>query len=329
MTNALTQSVVDFWQQGRRTKSTQGGWISANAVCCADKRGRGGLIVADNAWIWHCFNCGFKTGWKPGNPLTEKNKKIIKLFGASDDQVSQLTLLAMRLRYDLPVEDKQLETVKSFPYSPLPESSMPMVQALQAYADDTDLLAVCEYVIGRNLDLEKYYWDPDMPTRFILPYTWHGMNVGWTARSINNARPKYLSHTPNGYVYGLDQQHESWTQLIACEGVLDAQQIGGVAVLGNNISETQREHIERLKRNVIWVADQDETGLKLTERIVEWGWAVSIPNWPGCKDINDAVVQYGRAATLLSIITTATHNRVAATLRIKQLRHKLKYERTN
>lgn len=330
MQNVLTQTVVDLWRQGRKTKPSPTGWISGNAVCCADKRGRGGLRSDTNgSWTWHCFNCQFKTGWAPGRFLSDKNKKFLRLLGATDDQVAQLSMTAMRLKEDIPLLQAKSNPITGFPLHDLPEQAIPIAEALAQHPDNQDLLTVCDIIIARDLDIARYYWAEDMPNRWIIPFTWNGVNVGWTARSIGNARPKYLSHTPNGYVYGLDRQADDWQLLIACEGVLDADAIGGVAVLGNTVSAKQREHIERLNRQVIWVADQDETGLKIAEQVLEWGWAVSIPHWQDCKDINDAVVQYGREATLLSIITTATRSRVSATLRIKQLRHKLKHERTN
>jgi len=330
MTNALTQTVVDLWRQGRKTKLSPTGWISGNAVCCDDRRGRGGLRSdVDGSWNWHCFNCQFKTGWMPGRLLSVKNRDFLRKLGASDDQLSQLSMIALRLKEDIPLLNTRDNVAAAFPLHDLPEQAIPIAQALVEHADNQQLVEVCNLVLARELDLSKYYWSPDMPTRWIVPFTWHNKNVGWTARSIGNTRPKYLSHTPNGYVYGLDRQHPDWTVMIVCEGVLDADAIGGVAVLGSSMSNKQREHIERLGKQIIWVADQDETGLKVAERVLEWGWAISIPQWQDCKDINDAVVRYGRAATLLSIITTATRNKVSATLRIKQLRHKLKHERTN
>ena len=43
--------------------------------------------------------------------------------------------------------------------------------------------------------------------------------------------------------------------------------------------------------------------MKLVDRAVELGWAVSIPDWPtGVKDVNDAVIRWGRLATLISIM---------------------------
>jgi hypothetical protein len=72
------------------------------------------------------------------------------------------------------------------------------------------------------------------------------------------------------------------------------------------------------------VPDQDEAGMKLVDRAIELGWAVSIPEWPdGCKDINDAVIQLGRLGTLLTILQAKETSKIKIELRKRQLVKKL------
>ena len=71
----------------------------------------------------------------------------------------------------------------------------------------------------------------------------------------------------------------------------------------NNASETQAEIIDTLAREVILVPDRDAAGQKLIDDALEYGWSVSFPEWEtDVKDINDAVVRYGKLFTLKSII---------------------------
>jgi DNA primase len=59
------------------------------------------------------------------------------------------------------------------------------------------------------------------------------------------------------------------------------------------------------------VPDQDEAGLEICDRALELGYQVSIPNWSDeVKDVNDAVVKYGRLPTLLSILQSATASKI-------------------
>jgi hypothetical protein len=73
------------------------------------------------------------------------------------------------------------------------------------------------------------------------------------------------------------------------------------------------------------VPDQDEAGMKLVDRAIELGWAVSIPEWPaGCKDINDAVIRLGRVGCLLTILENRETSRIKIEMRKKLLIKRLK-----
>jgi hypothetical protein len=60
--------------------------------------------------------------------------------------------------------------------------------------------------------------------------------------------------------------------------------------------------------------------MALVDRAVEMGWAVSMPNWPeDIKDVNDAVMRWGRLTTLLTIMQSRETSRIKIELRRKQL----------
>ena len=92
----------------------------------------------------------------------------------------------------------------------------------------------------------------------------------------------------------------------------------------NTISDGQAKLIRSLDRDVIVVPDQDSAGLELIDRAMELGWAVSIPNWEDCKDVNDAVKKYGRLGTLLSIMQSRETSRIKIELRKKSLAKRLR-----
>jgi DNA primase len=77
--------------------------------------------------------------------------------------------------------------------------------------------------------------------------------------------------------------------------------------------------IRNLGREITVVPDQDQAGLELVDRAVELGWAVSIPNWEGCKDVNDAVKKYGKLGALLTIMQARETSRIKIELRKRQL----------
>jgi DNA primase len=93
----------------------------------------------------------------------------------------------------------------------------------------------------------------------------------------------------------------------------------------NTVSDRQARLIRNLGREVTVVPDQDEAGMELVDRALELGWAVSMPDWePGVKDVNDAVVKYGRLATLLTIMQARETSRIKIELRKKNLVKRLR-----
>ena len=107
---------------------------------------------------------------------------------------------------------------------------------------------------------------------------------------------------------------------ILVEGIFDALSINGCALTHNTISDDQAHLLSQLNKQIIVVPDRDKTGLDIIDRALELGYSVSLPPWDKTiKDVNDAVVRYGRLPTLLSIIQHATSSKIKIELRKKQI----------
>ena len=340
MIHEIANYTQQLWTQGRKTKKSQSGWLSGNAVCCqhrgesADTRQRGGVMTqADGAVSYHCFNCQFKTGYQPGRPLGFKFKRWLKWLGVDDGEINRLVIEAMRVK-DL-VKPEQLAPEQeeiSFEPRALPEQA----QSFMALADfyelnnwsnvPTGYTESVKYVHERRVDMQRYefYWTPEtahkLAHRVIVPFYYRRQLVGWTARAFfPGIKPKYHSDHPSNFVFNLDQQAHNNKFVIVCEGPFDAMSIDGVAVLGADISEQQAELIDNLNKQVIVVPDWDGTGNQLIDRAVEYGWSVSFPLWrETCKDINDAVDRYGKLFVLKDILTNVESNALKIKLRSKQ-----------
>jgi DNA primase len=104
------------------------------------------------------------------------------------------------------------------------------------------------------------------------------------------------------------------------EGIFDAISMNGCALTHNTINDNQVGVLKKLGKRIIVVPDQDKTGLEICDRALELGFDVSLPNWEDdVKDANDAMVKYGRLATLLSILETATSSKI----KIEMMRNKI------
>jgi hypothetical protein len=159
----------------------------------------------------------------------------------------------------------------------------------------------------------------------IVPFTYDDRIVGHTQRFLDDRKPKYISNSQPGYVFGTDLQHSDWTHVIVVEGIFDALCIGGLAVMHSTISDEQARLIRSLGRDITVVPDQDAAGMELVDRAVELGWAVSMPPWPAdIKDVNDSVMRYGRLATVLTIFENRETSRIKIELRKKNLVKRLR-----
>ena len=309
-----------------KRKTTPSGWTSFNAPCChnngntADTRGRGGLISEGDVISYHCFNCGYKASWQPGRSLSYKFKKLLEWCNTPDSEINKLALDVMRINEGVEVAERKIE-LPTFETVPLPPDAVKI-------ADIKDFnkfsIAILEYIAARNLNLDDtdYYWSPSLGyrDRLIIPFYYEKRIVGWTARTITeDKKPKYLTETQPGFVYGLDEQGYNKVFAIVCEGQVDAIHIDGCALGGSEINDQQAMLLNRLAKDVIVVPDRDSAGSKLVEQAIELGWSVSLPLWDSdINDVGDAVSKYGRLYTLYSIANAAESSPLKIRLRAKK-----------
>jgi len=340
MLNIISDFIKSILPSKKKTSS--GNWTSFNAPCChhngesADTRGRGGLAAnADGSVSYHCFNCNFKASYQPGRHLTFKFRKLLKWLGADDNDVKRLVIEAIRVR-ELVAPDEAKTAVEEkieFKVRDLPKDAVSFRQLLTHHIlDDFNngpslLNTAVEYVKARNINFEKYdfYWtdstEHSLHQRVIIPMIWQGKTIGYTSRAfVDGVKPKYYSHYEPNFVFNLNNQLRDSKFVIVCEGPFDAMSIDGVAILGNECSETQADIIESLGKEVIVVADRDRAGAKLLQHAMEYGWSASFPVWQEtCKDINEAVVKYGRLFVLKAILDAKETSRLKIELIRKRL----------
>lgn len=321
--------IVSFLPTKR--KNTASGWISFNAPCCVhrgdtqDKRQRGGLKTNHEGWSYHCFNCGYTASFVLGRTLSYKARKLLEWLN-----VDSMT-----------IESINLESLRHRSIHGLLEDSARQIKRVEIEFEDKDLPAGLElldpdvhtgewlYLTTRGVDPAAYPYMTDtsqaVRPRIVIPFTHNQQIVGNTSRFLDDRKPKYLNDMQPGYVFGADLQKQSWQYVIVTEGIFDALSINGLAVMHNDINEKQAQLIKNLERQVIVVPDHDEAGLKLIDRAIELGWSVSIPNWPeDIKDVNDAVVKFGKIATLLIIMQSKESSKIKIELRKKQLAKRLR-----
>lgn len=324
--------VVSFLP-GKR-KQTASGWISFNAPCCPhnghsqDQRQRGGLKPSpDGSWSYHCFNCGYTASFIIGRTLSYKARKLLSWLNVPQEEIERMNLESLKHKNmeGLLSERQQLSNVLQgieFEERDLPPAAelvtpehSPHWEYLRNRAVPTD------FPIMTVIENDNIHWTRP---QVIVPFTYNNQVVGYSSRMLDNRTPKYIHDTQPGYVFGTDLQGANWQYAIVVEGVFDALSISGLAVLHADINDAQARLIRSLGKEIIVVPDQDESGIRLVDRAVELGWSVSMPDWSAdVKDVNDAVIKYGKLATLITIMQARETSRVKIELRKRQLVKKI------
>jgi hypothetical protein len=313
--------IVQFLPAKRKQSSS--GWISFNAPCCVhngenqDKRQRGGLKLSEEGWSFHCFNCGYTASFVLGRNLSYKARKLLTWLTVPPEEIERINL----------------ESLKHKSIAGILESRQQVERTTEIRFEERDLPATTQelsgeatsYLTNRSIGLDYPFLFKHTPRPgIVIPFTYKNQVIGSCIRFLDDRVPKYLNDMQPGYVFGTDLQKNNWNYVLVMEGVFDALSIGGLAVLHSEINDAQARLIRSLEREVIVVPDQDAAGMKLVDRAVELGWSVSIPHWgDDIKDVNDAVVRYGRLGTLLTIMQAKEHSRIKIELRKKQIVKKL------
>lgn len=306
-----------------RTTRTPSGWMTFDCPMCNDKRKRAGIITSGAKISYNCFNCKYTTGWSPTPGIGKRYRDLAIRLGADQKQIhdAQMDLL----KYSEELENEEIEnyvySLNKFEVIDLPEHAV-MIEDLP---DDHEVKV---YAKQRGLyGLYPLLWfgaDPLYAKRLVVPFTYNGELVGWTARHINppdKKTPKYLHKMSSGYVFNVDRFVDTKRELvIVVEGVADAIMVDGVAVLGNHVTPEQAHLISKLGNRIILCPDRDDPGKELIEEALALGWEVSFPPWEDdIKDANDAANKYGRLLTVASIIKHATDNKIKAQVKAKML----------
>lgn len=301
-----------------KKKTTSSGWNSFNAVCCshhghkADRRMRGGLKFDGNNWVYHCFNCGYSCAFTLGRSINQKTTLLLQWCGIDSEQIQRWSLESLQRKdlLDFTHTRKHKSKIK------FKEHNVPS-EAILLDSTNPGHQTYVDYLLNRNIKPTEYPFmiTPTMPGRYrnriIIPYTFKNKIVGQTSRFLDKQIPKYLNEQQPGYVFGFDFQKPDWQVCIVVEGIFDALSINGCALTHNTINDDQALLLAQLNRRIIVVPDRDLTGMEICDRALELGYSVSLPDWaPYIKDVNDAVVEYGKLPTLLSILEAATMSKI-------------------
>lgn len=295
------------------TPSTKGFYPVLCKVCNdhGRKGPRAGFKFEGDNVGYNCFNCGHTAKYEPSKHVRLSNNMITVMdaFGIPKSEYSKVYLHGLQHYKDTPlifqkksIEPKRIDLPKSF------------YLLSQAHTNNEIAKRANAYLENRKIDPSKYNfylssgntpYDNKWVGRLIIPIYKDEYLIFYQGRDMLGDRKKYLSPATerDKVLYGFDQLFLDTTlPLYVVEGFFDAFSLDGVAILGSRMTEAQIEWLNKSHRPKIVIPDRYGDGHLLAQQAIELGWNVATPDVGDCKDVNEAIVRYGKLYVMKTII---------------------------
>jgi hypothetical protein len=288
---------------------------------------------------YHCFNCSHAAKFDPDVIKTKRSKKIshkmrqvLDGFGIPIDEVKEMMFNLLKDAGEVGHTDSDVgvQPTKSIEPNeiPLPKHFYRLDEA--GPEDKWAEIAIDYLEHNRGIDPKGYTYflcrETGVETidkwvgRIIIPIYKNGKLIYFQGRALYNDKKKYESpaQPKDCVLYGYERLFEHTDMpLYVVEGFFDAYLIDGVAILGKELTEEQAQWLERSKRRKVFIPDRQGGGSKTPAlNFIDRGWSISTPDIGSCKDINDAVMKYGKLYVMKAIADSITADRFTAQTRL-------------
>lgn len=289
------------------------GFRHVRCAKCNDHSERAGFLFDGDVVVYNCFNCQTKAKHEEHSSAMSGNMRyVLKAFGVTDNEIDEVLGTAF-FNKSTASKDITLESLKPQVSLFTPEVPLPPKSFLLGSAQSPEFQKpLIDYLESRCLDyraLKAYFsLDTKYLNRVILPCMRDGKIIFWQARTITNAKPRYISPGTNkdAVLWGYDELRSSYgLPLFITEGIFDAASIDGIALLGSTISEAKLQILQQTRRRICVVIDRDDNGGRLAQLALSYGWEITFPP-KNAKDANDSVKRFGKLFTLFTLMRNMT-----------------------
>lgn len=315
-------------------KANAKGWHSVVCKVCNDhgrKGPRAGFKFENDTVAYHCFNCGHAAVYDPREhkTLSKNMVTVLQRFSVPEDEWQQINV-AHILDPDKQYQPKVKKKLAMEPDSVwFPDYFVPLTER----KDTPDGQVAVEYLKTRGVQWDSYpFYIPKISNdeeskkffgRLIIPIFYGKSVVYYVGRDLTGKNiKKYLNPEIDreNVLFNYDaitQDVNTDLPLYVVEGFFDALVINGVAVFGNRMTQNQIQWLNKTARKKVIIPDRYGDGHLLAEQALKQGWSISTPDIGNCKDVNEAIVKYGKLYVLKSIAeNTATGIQAVASLTV-------------
>lgn len=279
---------------------------------------------------FHCFNCGHTAKYDPTEHpyLSDNMKEVMEDFLIPESEYQQVVLQALKLH---PTKS-DAETLKIKENLEPEEISLPDIFYHLSEANDS-WAELARYYLKekRGVIPANYPFMLAKKTNINHLKKWHGRVIipvyknkkliFYMGRDLtDNKTKKYEtpSVSKDTVLYGYDKLHTDYDKpLYIVEGWFDAESINGVAIFGNEISDSKIKILDRSRRKKVYIPDREGDGIIGAEQALEAGWAISTPNIGTCKDMSEAVFKYGKLYILKTLADNTVDDWFTASVKLR------------
>lgn len=300
-------------------KPSAQGWFSIKCQLCNDYKKRGAFRFVGDTTIYNCFNCTSSASFDPSKhtSIPQKMKAVLEGYQIPLSEFNEI-LFDLYKNGNKPTTEKEDQNSIKFKNIQLP----PYFIKLDPDSTDVWHKLACTYLeVERGIDPTSYDFmmldrsaedvtKIDLQKwkgRLLIPYMRHGSLIFYQGRDLyDSGREKYMSPAEgrDTAMFGYDQIYDYTEKpLYIHEGFFDAFVFGNsVATFSNKLTDKQIEILNRCKRPKVVIPDRKGNGNVAAIQGLEQGWSVSLPDIGHCKDINEAVMKYGKLYVTKSVM---------------------------
>lgn len=333
----LRMNIEELIKQNITFKSHNSDWYRIMCPVCNDYKVRAGFIFNNSGeeCTYHCFNnksCGGSyVPSKTGGNMSKQFRHILDCFNVPEMEYKQLVfdnMMTFKKENDVAVKSD----IK-YPQSIcMPNYFTPLEEC-----DNIDFKIACEEYLQRrkiNKNNYKFYVSTTTPFkewdyRLIIPCFNKSNIIYYIGRDIFDIHKHvYINPTLPGsnILYNYDELFRKTKEpLFILEGFFDGICLNNtnfVACLSSNLTHQQLLLLNQSQRRKIILPDLRGNGFELAEQGYEHGYEIAFPNLVGCKDVNEAVIKFGRLYVLREILSNI-YSGDEAKLRINLLKYNL------
>lgn len=304
--------------------SSKKGWYPVVCKVCNDhgKKGpRAAFKFEDGNVGYNCFNdprCNASFNKDQTDPLSKAMERLLASYGIPESEYEWLNFELLKRRDAGVVTEIKTADNKTVKINPEPIELPHFFKKLSEVPEDDMWRIIAEdYLEQRGMDPAAYpyylsYKDDTFPHwkkwygRLIIPFFDNNNQIiFYQGRDMTGKQArKYLNVDVEreNIMYGYDEIYKHTDDpLYVVEGFFDANPIGGVAIVGNKLTEGMLFHLRRSRRPKVIIPDKIGDGYELALQALKEGWSISTPDIGNCKDLNNAICRFGKLYTVMSI----------------------------